>query len=131
MGPRKVAIVGQGTARHVAEIRVYIDFLPEGTVVLAPHIPSSGYQAIVRAATARKLEVIKIEQPTFHNGWHILESSGRFLLSSEVVKQADLVVAFNDGETMQRSDPLFELKKNLLRDLVEFQVRHGKAVEQY
>lgn len=129
MNPKKVAIVGRATAYHVAGIVAYIAALPEGTVVVAPRIPSTAYQHVMRVAKARNLEVVKVEQPVYHNGRHILESSGRFVLSTLVMKEADLVVAFNDGETLQRNEPLFEHKKDLMRDLVEFQVRHGVPVE--
>lgn len=126
---KRVAVVGKVTDRHTAAISAYIAALPEGTVVVAPRIPSTAYQHVVRVANARGLEVVKVEQPVYHNGRHILESSGRFVLSSEVVKLADVIAVFNDGEAMQRNEMLFENKKDLMRDLVEFQVRHGIPVE--
>lgn len=125
----KVAIVGRVTEEKVAAMRAFVSGLPTDTVVIAPHIPSTAYTQIVLAANARGLQVVKLKQPEHHNGRHILESSGRFVLSTEVMKQADQLVVFNDKETMERNEPLFGVKKDLLRDLVEFQVRHGKAVQ--
>jgi hypothetical protein len=88
-----IAIVGSRKYSNLPKVSSYVRSLPPGTVVV-----SGGAQGVDRAAEFAALSV-GLGTIIFLPNWEKYGKKAGFLRNMDIVKQADKLVAFWDGES--------------------------------
>lgn len=100
----KVAIVGSRQFEDMEKVRQYVRELPAGTTVISGGAPGVDRIAVMEAQI-RGLETIVIPA-----NWGAYGQIAGFLRNTEIVRQADRIVAFWDGESPGTQDTMRKAK---------------------
>lgn len=110
---RRVAIIGSREYPDMERVRAYVATLPEGTVVLSGAAPGVDTVA-AEAARARGLEVVEI--PAL---WRLYGKGAGPIRNSEIVEQAEKVIAFWDWRSPGTWDAIRKAQRHPDRRSIE------------